>query len=139
MRKTTIYQDRLGANVRKLTPRALLHLLFTDAQISIVAEAAWEAAGLASTVTPMRSTAELYFTTQILSLSEDMTQMGSVQWDVLLALAAVWMAVYFCISNGVKSTGKVVWVTVPLPCLLLFVLLIRGVTLEGCVLIDRYY
>ena len=78
-----------------------------------------------------RSAAEIYFTTSVLHKSPSMSQMGSVQGDVLFALVLVWVAIYFCISKGVKSTGRVVWVTVPLPCLLLFVLMIRGVSLDG--------
>ena len=78
-----------------------------------------------------RSAAEVYFTNEVLRKSGSMSEMGSVQVDVLFALLLVWVAIYFCISKGVKSTGRVVWVTVPLPCLLLFVLMIRGMTLEG--------
>ena len=44
---------------------------------------------------------------------------------------SVWLIVWLCIRKGVKSTGWVVWVTVPLPFVLLAVLFFRGVTLSG--------
>lgn len=42
-----------------------------------------------------------------------------------------WVLVYLCVFKGVKSSSYVVWLTVPLPIILIFVLLIRGATLDG--------
>jgi SNF family Na+-dependent transporter len=39
--------------------------------------------------------------------------------------------VYFASWKGLKSTGAIVYVTAPLPYLLLTILLIKGLTLEG--------
>lgn len=39
--------------------------------------------------------------------------------------------IYFSAWKGVKSTGKMVWVTCTLPYVILTVLLIKGLTLEG--------
>ena len=44
---------------------------------------------------------------------------------------AVFVLVYFALWKGVKSTGKVVWVTAIAPYIVLFCLLISGVTLDG--------
>ncbi|XP_030891696.1 sodium-dependent noradrenaline transporter [Leptonychotes weddellii] len=38
---------------------------------------------------------------------------------------------YFSLWKGVKTSGKVVWITATLPYLVLFVLLVHGVTLPG--------
>jgi len=47
------------------------------------------------------------------------------------ALLLIWVMVYFCVFKGVKSVGKVVMITMPLPIILLVVLFIRGITLPG--------
>ena len=78
-----------------------------------------------------RVVAESYFNNEMLHKSSSITHLGNVQGDILLALAVVWVAVYFCIARGVWSTEKVVWLTVPLPCVLMGVLLLRGITLDG--------
>ena len=78
-----------------------------------------------------RSEAERFFFEEVLHKSGGIEEFGSLQLDILVALAFVWGAIYFCIRNGVRSTGRVVWITVPAPCFLLFVLLMRGLSLEG--------
>eukprot|EP00667_Euglena_gracilis_P010351 EG_transcript_10535 len=50
---------------------------------------------------------------------------------VFLATAAVWAMCVFCVCRGVKTAGYVVWITMPLPFLLLLILLIRALTLDG--------
>lgn len=56
---------------------------------------------------------------------------GNMQWHILTPLIISWVLMYFCIFKGVKLVGKIVWLTVPLPFLMLIVLAIRGLTLEG--------
>ena len=102
--------------------------------VSVVAEPLWAATSGAASVdisSGMRAAADAYFTKELLRKSSSITQLGNVQWDILLSLAAVWVAVYFCIAKGIWSTERVVWVTVPLPCVLMCVLLLRGITLDG--------
>jgi len=43
----------------------------------------------------------------------------------------IWTSIYLILYKGVKSIGKVVAITVPLPTILLFILTIRGLTLPG--------
>jgi SNF family Na+-dependent transporter len=60
-----------------------------------------------------------------------MEDFGLPKWDLLLILILASLIVYFCIWKGVKSTGKVVYVTAIFPYFVLVIMLIRGVTLDG--------
>lgn len=72
-----------------------------------------------------------FFFQNVLQVSDSVNTIGGINFPVLLALLAVWIAIYFCVWQGTKSVGKVVMYSVPLPVLLLGVLLIRAVTLPG--------
>ncbi|XP_068606550.1 sodium- and chloride-dependent GABA transporter 2-like [Brachionichthys hirsutus] len=67
----------------------------------------------------------------VLSMSEGIEVVGTVQWKLLLCLLASWVICYFCIWKGVRSTGKVVYLTAVFPYVMLVILLIRGLTLPG--------
>ncbi|XP_042829926.1 sodium- and chloride-dependent creatine transporter 1-like, partial [Panthera tigris] len=56
---------------------------------------------------------------------------GALNWEVTLCLPACWVLAYFCVCKGVKSTGKIVYFTATFPCVVLVVLLVRGVLLPG--------
>ncbi|MGH0188527.1 UNVERIFIED_CONTAM: hypothetical protein FKN15_030552, partial [Acipenser sinensis] len=57
--------------------------------------------------------------------------LGSVSWQLALCLLFIFTIVYFSIWKGVKTSGKVVWVTATFPYVVLLVLLVRGATLPG--------
>ena len=38
----------------------------------------------------------------------------------------VWIVIFFCIFRGVSSSSYIVWVTVPLPCLFVLIMIING-------------
>lgn len=65
--------------------------------------------------------------------------LGSIRWNILLPLVVTWLVMYLCIFRGVKLVGRIVWLTVPLPWLMLLVLTVRGLTLEGSVQGLAYY
>uniref|UniRef100_A0A6Q2XU11 Transporter n=1 Tax=Esox lucius TaxID=8010 RepID=A0A6Q2XU11_ESOLU len=79
------------------------------------------------------SPAEEFYTRQVLQvhLSPGLHALGSVSWQLALCLLLIFTVVYFSIWKGVKTSGKVVWVTATFPYLVLLVLLIRGATLPG--------
>lgn len=62
---------------------------------------------------------------------EESLSLGALRAPVVMGMLASWALIYFCLFRGVKWVSKVVLITVPLPWLMLFVLAIRGVTLEG--------
>uniref|UniRef100_A0A3Q3VU60 Transporter n=1 Tax=Mola mola TaxID=94237 RepID=A0A3Q3VU60_MOLML len=75
----------------------------------------------------------------MLSMSGGLEEMGTVQWDLLLCLLASWVACFFCIWKGVRSTGKVVYFTALFPYVMLAILLVRGLTLPGALQGVIYY
>lgn len=80
------------------------------------------------------SPAESYFYDTVLRKSADITVGYSIQFTTLFALALIWVGVYFCIYKGVESAGLVVYLTVPLPVLILFILVLRGITLDDAII-----
>jgi len=65
--------------------------------------------------------------------------LGSIRWNIAAPLLITWAAMYFCIFRGVRLVGKIVWLTVPLPWLMLLILAVRGLTLEGSMQGLAYY
>ncbi|XP_077075486.1 sodium- and chloride-dependent GABA transporter 2-like isoform X3 [Siphateles boraxobius] len=70
---------------------------------------------------------------EVLGLSASVDHLGSLNLRLASCLMLVWVVCYFCAWKGVKSTGKVVYVTATFPYVMLLVLLVRGVTLPGAV------
>jgi NSS family neurotransmitter:Na+ symporter len=65
--------------------------------------------------------------------------LGAIRWNIVWPLIITWAAMYFCIFKGVRLVGKIVWLTVPLPWLMLLILTVRGLTLEGSMQGLTYY
>ncbi|KAM6932138.1 sodium- and chloride-dependent GABA transporter 2-like [Lycodopsis pacificus] len=76
---------------------------------------------------------------RVLGISSGIEEIGSIRWDVMLCLIAMWIICYFCIWKGVKTTGKVVYFTATFPYVMLVILLIRGLTLPGALEGVLYY
>lgn len=74
---------------------------------------------------------EDYFNNHVLKLSAGIEFGGEVRFELAMCLLLGWIIVYFCVWKGIKSAGKVVYFTATFPYLVLFILLIRGATLEG--------
>ncbi|KAI1725383.1 sodium:neurotransmitter symporter family domain-containing protein [Ditylenchus destructor] len=75
---------------------------------------------------------EAFFHYQVLNrtLLESPT-LGPVQGHLLIALAVAWIFVFFGVFKGLGSIGWAVTVTATVPYLLLFILLLRGISLKG--------
>ncbi|XP_076806651.1 sodium- and chloride-dependent GABA transporter 3-like isoform X2 [Clavelina lepadiformis] len=68
----------------------------------------------------------------VLRQSSGIHEIGSLEnWPIILCFLGSWILIYLCVFKGVKSGGKVVYFTATFPYLMLFVVLIRGLTLEG--------
>ncbi|GFN92427.1 transporter [Plakobranchus ocellatus] len=63
--------------------------------------------------------------------SSGLEDLGGVRWQLALCTMLTFTTLYFCLWKGVKSTGKVVYITATLPYLIMTILLIRGVLLPG--------
>uniref|UniRef100_A0AAY4B357 Transporter n=1 Tax=Denticeps clupeoides TaxID=299321 RepID=A0AAY4B357_9TELE len=87
----------------------------------------WAAANVTNFTSPVTE----FWERNVLSISSGIEEVGPIKWDLALCLLAVWIVCFFCIWKGVKSTGKVVYITATFPFFMLIVLLIRGVTLPG--------
>ncbi|NXE44519.1 SC6A4 protein, partial [Ptilorrhoa leucosticta] len=80
-----------------------------------------------------RSPAEEFYTRKVLEIQKSggLYDVGGIRWQLLLCLFLIFTIVYFSLWKGVKTSGKVVWVTATLPYVVLLILLIRGATLPG--------
>uniref|UniRef100_A0A0A9Y9G3 Transporter n=1 Tax=Lygus hesperus TaxID=30085 RepID=A0A0A9Y9G3_LYGHE len=72
-----------------------------------------------------------YWENNVLGLSSGIENPGKVQWELAFCLFVTWIVIYFCIWQGIKSSGKVVYFTAVFPYVMLTALFIRGITLEG--------
>uniref|UniRef100_A0A8V0Y0H2 Solute carrier family 6 member 18 n=1 Tax=Gallus gallus TaxID=9031 RepID=A0A8V0Y0H2_CHICK len=78
------------------------------------------------------STAVNYFWyRKTLNITPDVTDSGTLQWWLILCLAACWAIVYLCTIRGIETTGKAIYVTAIFPYLVLTIFLIHGLSLPG--------
>jgi len=89
-------------------------------------------------VIPWAADAKGFFFGDYLQFNET-HKLGQIRPSIVLALLAVWLGMYFCIFRGVRWVSKIVLWTVPIPWLMLFILMIRGLTLEGAIHGLEYY
>ncbi len=80
-----------------------------------------------------------FFYPKFLQLSHNPFQIGGLRGVIILGLVGTWVWIYFSIIKGAKSVGKVVYVTVIVPWIVLLVLFVRGITLPGAQEGLRYF
>lgn len=83
----------------------------------------------------------LFFSRAVLEMqwSDGLHEMGYPKWQLVLCLLSVYTMLYISLFKGVKSSGKVVWVTATMPYVVLTILLIRGLMLPGAMKGIMYY
>lgn len=52
-------------------------------------------------------------------------------WKLVVGLLLAWLIVFLCLFKGIKSLGKVSYITALFPYIMLASLIVRGVTLPG--------
>uniref|UniRef100_A0A914W3A0 Transporter n=2 Tax=Plectus sambesii TaxID=2011161 RepID=A0A914W3A0_9BILA len=72
-----------------------------------------------------------YFHNHVLKLSDGVEDVGTIHWHLALYLLAAWAIVFFCLFKGIKTSGKVVYITTVAPYVIMLVLLVRVLTLPG--------
>ncbi|XP_025088321.1 sodium- and chloride-dependent taurine transporter-like [Pomacea canaliculata] len=72
-----------------------------------------------------------YWENKVLSISGGIDQVGTVKWDLALCLLLAWIVVYACICKGIRSSGKVMYVTATSPYVFMLILLVRNSMLDG--------
>ncbi len=82
--------------------------------------------------------AKTFFFTDYLGYRDGLS-LGKMQLNLFWPLVIAWVCMYLCIFKGVKLVGRIVWLTVPLPWLMLLLLTVRGMTLEGSMQGLAYY
>ncbi|WAQ99679.1 SC6A6-like protein [Mya arenaria] len=99
---------------------------------SVAANVSWVTSKVAENVSKQISDPVTeYWERKVLGLSSGIDEPGNIKWDLCLCLLLAWIVVYFCIWKGIRSSGKVMYFTATSPYILMFILLIRGLTLEG--------
>jgi len=83
--------------------------------------------------------ASYYWYYEVLDISPDISTAGSFNWDITLCLLAAWVTCFLCMVKGIKTSGKVVYVTAVFPFIALFGLFIMGMTLEGSMEGVKYF
>lgn len=79
-----------------------------------------------------RAPADIYWNHVVLDISESITDgAGDFKWDITLCLLLAWIVVFVCLVKGIKSSGKVVYVTATFPYIVLTILLVRNALLPG--------
>jgi len=75
--------------------------------------------------------ASIYFQHTALDASPSISHMSTVNWTLFGYLTLAWVAIFMIIYKGIESAGKVVYFTSTFPYIVMFIMLIRGVTLTG--------
>ncbi|KAK3745509.1 hypothetical protein QZH41_009919, partial [Actinostola sp. cb2023] len=81
--------------------------------------------------THTKTTLLIKMTRKVLEITNSIDEPGSLNVHLTVSLLIAWVLVYFCIWRGIRTTGKVVYVTATLPYVILLILFIKGLTLPG--------
>lgn len=84
------------------------------------------------------SRAEQFYKINVIRFVDEETCEGYADGDATIfsgkalgACIAVWVIIFLCVFKGVKSSSYIVWLTVPLPVLFVFIMIGNGASLDG--------
>ncbi|MFH4974931.1 hypothetical protein AB6A40_001640 [Gnathostoma spinigerum] len=86
-----------------------------------------------------QTSVEQFWEHRVLKVTDSITNFGGIQWELLVIMALSWVVVYFALWKGITSARKFVYFCALFPYFLLFILLIRGLTLPGALRGISYY
>ncbi|XP_067660141.1 sodium- and chloride-dependent glycine transporter 2-like [Haliotis asinina] len=81
--------------------------------------------------TLFHTAAEEFWLYKVLSITSGLEHLGGIKWELAICHLVTWILIFSSLAKGIKSIGKVVYVTATMPYVFLFILLVRGVTLPG--------
>ncbi|KAH8398994.1 hypothetical protein KR222_010468 [Zaprionus bogoriensis] len=79
------------------------------------------------------SSAELYFTRSVLREPDSLEEggLGTPSWEMVLCLLVTWIIIAITLLKGIRSSGKASYFLALFPYVIMFILLVRAVTLPG--------
>ncbi|GFR72983.1 sodium- and chloride-dependent glycine transporter 1-like [Elysia marginata] len=86
-----------------------------------------------------KSPSEIYYKQDILHDSGTITEIGDVQWHLVLGNFVAYAVIFLVLVKGIQSLGKVVYFTAIFPYILLTILLVRSAMLDGSLNGVEYY
>ncbi|CAC5362095.1 Sodium- and chloride-dependent neutral and basic amino acid transporter B(0+),Sodium- and chloride-dependent taurine transporter,Sodium-dependent noradrenaline transporter,Sodium-dependent proline transporter,Sodium-and chloride-dependent glycine transporter 1,Sodium-dependent neutral amino acid transporter SLC6A17,Sodium- and chloride-dependent GABA transporter 3,Sodium- and chloride-dependent betaine transporter,Sodium-dependent dopamine transporter,Sodium-and chloride-dependent GABA transporter 1,Sodium len=89
--------------------------------------------GTVTTNATKKTASEEFWTHKVLQITDGIENIGGIRLELLMCLFVAWIIVFLCLCKGIKSSGKVVYVTVIFPYVVLLIFLVRAVTLPGAI------
>ncbi|XP_048241972.1 sodium- and chloride-dependent glycine transporter 1-like [Haliotis rufescens] len=77
------------------------------------------------------TSAEEFWKFRVLEITDGLEHLGHIRWPICGCLVIMYVLVFLLLSQGIKVSGKVVYVTVGIPYILITILLIKGCLLPG--------
>jgi len=74
---------------------------------------------------------EYFWFRETLNISSSIDESGGLVWWIVLCLILAWFVLWVGMVKGIESSGKVMYFTATFPYLVLFIFLVRGLTLKG--------
>ncbi|XP_024085756.1 sodium- and chloride-dependent GABA transporter 1-like isoform X2 [Cimex lectularius] len=87
--------------------------------------------GKISKVNATISSVEEFWKFRVLGMTNGITEIGGIRWELLLCLVLGWLMVYLIVCKGIHRSGKVIWVSALFPYIVLIILFVRAITLPG--------